>query len=225
MTASGTLWLDSDYFDLVALLLSHGNADEGVHAALVSAILYVLDGVASQELLQLLLGNGADVNFDNGKSLEIAAQNSRQDIFEILLQNNPDSHSLYMALQAALSNGLEEEIVFNLFKLVTESKFVQNRPNVNNHSGLGLPLIFYCLHHYTASSRLVKEICDLDADLSATIVWDMYENEYDDPITDRLTPLLVAMSNNCSDDVIDVMLAYGGELYLFSGIFKLIICS
>lgn len=211
MTATGTLWVDSTYFDLVALLLARGNADEGVHAALISALLYVFDGVASEELVQLLLEHGTDVNFDNGMALQVTAQNGRLDIFEMLLRKSPNSHSLYMALQAALSNGLEEEAVFTFFRLVTESKLVQRRPDVNNYSDLGVPLIFYCLIHHPTSSRLVKAVCDLNADLSAAITWDIYEDKYDDPVSDQLPPLLLSLEKNCSDDVIGVLLTYGGE--------------
>jgi ankyrin repeat protein len=212
MTASGSLWLDNDYFDLVATLLSRGAADEGVHYALASALTYVIDGLASQELLELLLEHNADVNFDHGKSLQLATHHARQDLFEMLLQRNPDPHSLYMSLQTALSNDHEEETVFRLFKSVTENESVRTKPDVNNHSDLGFPLLFYCLNNYPASARLVKEICELNADLSATIVWEMHEDEYDDPLSDRLPPLFVSLEKNCSDEVIDVLLAYGAEI-------------
>jgi ankyrin repeat protein len=219
MTATGTLWLDSTYFDLVAFLLARGKADESVHAALISALLYVIDGVASEELLQLLLKYGADVNFDNGTALQVAAQNARLDIFEMLLQKSPDSHSLYMALQAASSNGLDEEVVFAFFKLVTSSKSDQAVPDVNNDSNLGVPLIFYTLIHYPTSARLAREVCDLNADLSAT-TWYMYEDKYEDPVSDRLPPILLALEKNCSDDVIDVLLGHGGESMTFCSHFR-----
>jgi hypothetical protein len=210
MTATGDLWLDNGYLNLVEALLSRGTADECVHFALITAISYFMQGATSQELLELLLTHGADVNFDHGRSLQLAAENARQDIFEMLLQKNPDSHSLYMSLQSALRVD-DEETVFGLFKSVTENEFVQEKPDVNNYSDLGLPLIFYCLNSYPTSARLAKEICELEADLSATLDWDMFENEFGDPLSDRLTPLLIALEKECSDDVIGVLLDYGGE--------------
>lgn len=213
MTSTGTLWLDVNYFDLVALLLARGNADENFHAALISALLYVLDGIASEELLQLLLEHGADVNFDNGTALQVAAHNRKLDLFEMLLQKSPNcnSHSLYMALQAALSNGLEEETAFGFFNSVTDGKYARTQPEVNNYSELGVPLIFYCLIHYPTSARLVKQVCDLNADLDVTINWDMYEDKFDDPVSDRLSPLLLSLEKDCSDDVIGALMNYGGE--------------
>lgn len=211
MVASGTLWLDHDYFDLVATLLSRGTADEGVNYALASALTYVIDGVASQELLELLLEHGADVNYDDGKSLQLATYHARQDLFEMLLQRNPDSHSLYMSWKAALMNDLEEETVFRLFKSVTENESVHTKPDVNHHSELGFPLLFYCLKHYPTSDRLAKEICELNADLSATVNRGMYENGYIDLLTDHLPPLFVALDKDCPDEVINVLLAYGGK--------------
>jgi hypothetical protein len=211
MTDSSTLWLASESFDLVATLLSRGAAGEGVHYALASALTYVIDGVASQELLELLLQHDADVNFDDGKSLQLTTHHARQDLFEMLLQRNPDPHSLYMCLKAALDNDHDEETVFHLFKSVTGNESVHAKPNVNHYSDLGLPLLFYSLNNYPTSARLADEICQLDANLSATIDWDIYDDEYDDPISDRISPLLVSLEKNCSDEVIGVLLKHGGE--------------
>jgi hypothetical protein len=167
--------------------------------------------VASQELLELLLQHNADVNFDDGKSLQLATHHARQDLFELLLQRNPNSHSLYMCLKVALNNGHDEETVFRLFESVTKNESVHEKPNVNNYSDLGLPLLFYSLNYYPKSARLANEICQLDANLSATIDWDIYDSEYDDPVPDRISPLLVSLEKDCSDEVIDVLLTHGGE--------------
>jgi hypothetical protein len=39
----------------------------------------------------------------------------------------------------------------------------------------------------------------------------MFENEYDEPLSDGLTPLLIALEKDCSDDMIGVLLDHGGE--------------
>jgi ankyrin repeat protein len=211
MTASGELWLDKYYFSLVEALLSRGTADEGVHSALVTAIGYVIQGAASPELLELLLSHDADVNFDHGKALQLVAESAREDLLEMLLRKNLSSHSIYMSLQTALRVDHEEEIVFHFFISATENGFVQEKPDVNSYSDLGYPLLFYCLNNYPASARLARKICELNADLSATLDWDMFENEYDEPLSDGLTPLLIALEKDCSDDVIGVLLDHGGE--------------
>ncbi|CZR55929.1 uncharacterized protein PAC_05817 [Phialocephala subalpina] len=210
MTSSSTLWLDSDNFLLVATLLQRGSADESVHFALVTAVSHAIDGVASPELLALLLQHGADVNYGHGKALQLANRNARQDIFEMLLQKDPDPCSLYMSLQAALTSRHDEEKVFCLFKAVSENECIPQKPDVNNNSDLGLPLLFYCLNNYPTSARLVKEVCDLGADLSATIGWEMFVKGV--PISDQLSPLLVALEKDCSDDVITILLQYSAKV-------------
>jgi ankyrin repeat protein len=203
--------MNNDKLELVDTLLSRGASGEGINSALVKALTYVVDGQASQDLIELLLQYHADVDFDHGKSLQLAGYHGNQDLFEMLLKWNPNPHSLYMGLKAAMSNDIDEETVFRLFKSVTAHQTLRTKPDVNNLNDSGYPLIFYCLYNYPASVRLAKEICDLGADMSATILFEKNESEYDDFASDRITPLSVSLEKNCSDEVIDVLLAYGGK--------------
>jgi ankyrin repeat protein len=211
LTASGTMWLHSDYLALISTLLSNGASGESVHFALANALTYVIEGGASTELLELLLKYHADINFDNGKSLQLATYHGRQDLFKLLLlHGDPNPLSIYMSLQAALSNNLEEETVFQLFKSVTANKSMQTEPDVNNSSDLGLPLIFYCLENYPKSARLAKEICSLHADLSLTVTQKFHLDECNNPLFEQIPPLLFALERNCSDEVIQVLIDHCG---------------
>jgi ankyrin repeat protein len=219
LTQSGTLWLEDDSHELLALLLSRGASGEGLHIALISAMQEVILGYASADLLTLLLSHGADVNYEDGRALQLASRSGRLDLFDLLLAYGPDSITLYMGLQEALCSEHEEELVLEFFISIVANDSLEMKPDVNHDSDLGRPLLFYCLMHYPFSVDLVKELCDCGADLTATISWTVYEDEPNFPpvLEDKITPLLFALQNNASDEVVlDVLLAYGGKFLFVS---------
>jgi hypothetical protein len=222
ITKSTNSWLHKDYFALVQILLSCGIAGESLNNALVNVVTSVIDELDSKNVLELLLKHGADVNFDDGKCLQLAAQNGKQDLFKSLLRETVKPHSLYMALKAALNNNFDEEKVLSLLQSVAKNESIHENLDVNYHPDTGFPLLFYCLSNYPASARLTEEICELKADLSATILWDNSADEHDELLPDRIPPLHVALEKDCSDEVIDVLLSHGGKFrtrYLSTQIF------
>jgi hypothetical protein len=208
-------WFQDDYLELIATLLAGGAAGESVDEALVMSIKHIILGEASEELMDMLLKRDADVNYLQGQSLQMAAANGRIDLLTKLLQWSPDSHSLYMSLKASMCNEHEEDTVLALFNTVTNADAVID---VNHISEAGQPLIFYSLLNYPTSSRLASIICQLAADLSTKISWQVYEDEPGFSSFDQVPPLHFAILAGASDEVIvDVLLEYGGKLFLLTG--------
>ena len=216
LTQSGSLWLQDDSHELLEQLLSRGSADEGLHSSLISATQEVILEVASVDLLVLLLEYGANVNYGDGKVLQLAAKYGRIDLVELLLRYGPNATTLYMGLQEALCNDHHEQVVFNLFKSIAGDISMDVKPDVNHDSNLGSPLVFYCLKYYPSSPDLAREIIDFGADLSATIAWSVYQDEpnFPAPAAERISPLLFALQTQVSDEVIvDVLCNCGGGKY------------
>lgn len=218
LTQSGSLWLQDSSHELLEQLLSRGIADEGLHSSLISATQEVTFGVASVDLLVLLLEHGADVNYVDGSALQIAAKYGRIDVVKLFLQYGPNSTTLYLGLQQALCNDHDEQMVLNLFRSIAGKNSMDVKPDVNHDSNLGSPLIFYCLKNYPSSPDLAREIIDLGADLSATIVWSVYQDEPNlrAPSAEPIPPLLFALQNQVSDEVVvDALCTYGHGKYRF----------
>ena len=216
LTQSGSLWLLDSSHELLEQLLSRGYADEGLHSSLISATQEVILGNASVDLLVLLLEHGASVNYADGRVLQIAAKYGRIDLVELFLQYGPDSTTLYLGLQQALCNDHNEQTVLDLFRSIAGNNSTDVKPDVNHDSDLGSPLIFYGLKNYPSSTSLAREIIDLGADLSATIVWSVYQDEpnFPAPAPEQIPPLLFALHNQVSDEVVvDVLCTYGHGMY------------
>ena len=216
LTQTESLWLQDETQELLATLLSRGASGDCLHISLINAVQEVIQGVASDTLVTLLLDHGADVNFGNGRALQFAARYGRLDLFELLLSYGPDAITLYMGMREALCTGHGEELALDLLDAIILNDSLEVEPDVNHDSSLGWPLIFYCLRLYPSSVNLAKALCDRNADLTTTMPWFIYEGE-DEPNfppvpEDEITPLLFAIEKNASDEVIlDVLLAYGGK--------------
>ena len=216
LTQSGSLWLLDSSHELLQELLCRGYTDEGLHTSLISATQEVILGVASIDLLVLLLGHDANVNYGDGRVFQIAAKYGRIDLVELFLQYGPDSTTLYLGLQQVLCNDHNEETVLDLFRSIAGNNSTDVKPDVNHDSDLGSPLIFYCLKNHPSSTSLAREIIDLGADLSAKIVWSVYQDEpnFPAPSAEQISPLLFALHNQVSDEVIvDVLCTYGHGKY------------
>ena len=212
LTKSGSLWLLDSSHELLELLLSPGSIDEGLHRSLISATQEAILGVASVDLLVLLLEHGANTNYGDGRALEFAVKYGRIDLVELFLRYGPNSTTLYVGLQQALCSDHNEQTALDLLRSIAGNNSLDAKPDVNHDSNLGSPLIFYCLKNYPSSPDLARKIIDLGGDMSATIVWSIYQDEphLPAPAAEPIPPLLFALHNQVADEVIvDVLCNYG----------------
>ncbi|RMZ89826.1 hypothetical protein DV736_g2952, partial [Chaetothyriales sp. CBS 134916] len=214
LTQSTNFWLEDQSLGLLDTLLANGASGEPVHDALIDATEQVILGNASMDLIDLLTSSGADINHDNGMVLRLAAKYSNMDLFQFFLSHRPDAVTLYIGLKEALCSDHDEQTVLELFHLVTRDSSLSGVPDVNSDYDLGSPLIFYALQNYPNLAPLIQELCELGANLETTVEWCVYdgEEEISAPEADHIPPLLFAILNGASDEVIvDVLLAYGAN--------------
>lgn len=210
---SGSLWLQDDSHELLQHLLNRGVPDDGLHENLITATGEVLLGVASIDLLVLLLEHGARINHSNGSALQLAAKYGRFDLIELFSRYQPNTITLYMGLQEALCSNHDEQMALDVLRSIVGNDSGNAKPYINHDSNLGSPLIFYCLKNYPFSVDLAKEIVDLGADLNATIIWSVYQDEpnFPAPAPEKIPPLLFALLVQASDEIIiDVLCKYAG---------------
>jgi hypothetical protein len=167
---------------------------------------------ADFQLLTLLLNYGADIDYADGEAMQLAAACGSVELLQTLLQVQPNSHTLYMAVKKGLKSDHEEQTVIALLDVLAGSS-TEVKPDVNHKSALGNPLLFYALQNYPHSLELAKALCDLGANLGSTVAWEVYDDEPEAvaPSSDEVTPLIFALANGATDDVIvDVLIPHGG---------------
>lgn len=214
LTQSTVFWLEDRSLGLLETLLVKGASGEPVHSALIDATQQVILGNASMDLLDFLIGRGADINYANGMVLRLAAKSASVELFQFFLSRGLNAITLYMGLQEALCRNHDEQTVLELFRSVAGDSSLAGTLDVNSDYELGSPLIFYALQNYPNSTPLIQELCELGVDLATTVEWSVYDDEREmpPPEADHIPPLLFAILNGASDEVIiDVLLAYGGK--------------
>lgn len=226
LTQSTTFWLEDQSLGLLEMLLAKGASGEPVHSALIDATQQVILGNASMDLLDLLIGGGADINYADGMVLRLTAKFASVELFQFFLSHGPNAVTLYTGLQEALCHNHDEQTVLELFRSVTGDSALAGTLDVNSDYELGNPLIFYALQNYPNSTPLIQELCELGVDLATTVGWSAYDDEQEvpPPEADHIPPLLFAILNGASDEVIiNVLLAYGGKFSASYHIYRVVL--
>jgi ankyrin repeat protein len=96
-------------YEITDILLSAGLRGDSVAATLIAVTERRSQSAADSDhlkLIQLLLGKGeANVNYDGGKSIKVAAAGGTTDALKLLLQHSPSTESLYGAFPLAMELG------------------------------------------------------------------------------------------------------------------------
>jgi hypothetical protein len=205
----GDEWLLLENLDVIELLLEHGACGETVHSALLEALDAYASGTAPEALVDLLLHHKADVNYDDGEAIQIAASSGDDTLLKKLLPYGATKESISRAFSMAIAAQHEEKILFALFDAFMENP-VKPDPNFV-YPGMDMPLLL-CLQLYPESATIAKRMCDIGCNLEAEIQCEVYDDEIQD--SEIVTPLAWALfqpDNMINVDVIKTLLEEKGK--------------
>jgi ankyrin repeat protein len=205
----GDEWLWPENLDVIELLLQHGAGGETLHRALVEALDAYAGGNAPEALVDLLLHYKADVNFDGGEAVQLAASSGNEALMKKLLGYGPTQESLSLAFSIAIASQHDEQRLIALINVLMQNSV---KPDVNFvYPSMDSPLIL-CLQLYPESPTLVQLMCDIGCNLETEIQCEVYDDEIKEPET--VTPLAWALfqpDNMISIDVITALLNSKGK--------------
>jgi ankyrin repeat protein len=172
--STNRLFADDRNTWLVDSLLAWGAHGDSVNQALLSALRGYTNGVASEALLVLLLEVGnADVNFQFGEALKIAARSGNVQLLTYLASTGATKETMGQAFFEALRSPLQEDTVVELTTALLRGEDRTNRPDLNVVPPDRQPAIFECLFAHPNSAKIVKHLaklgCDLDAEITAEL--------------------------------------------------------
>jgi hypothetical protein len=225
VVSDGTGWIAWEHLDVVNLLVSHGASGRVLDKALVELVSH-LSGSDSQaelaeQLLDVLLGAGADVNSENGKSAGLAA--SRGDAFMLrrLLGQGATVETASFAFSAAILAHHKERCLLELIEVFMDDGTTV--PDVNTPLPGMPPPVFLCLNSYFGSDRLVDRLvaigCNLETTVSRKIFSDETKNDggsiaaadfAEEPVSVLMWALLQP-EDKISSGVVAALIANGGE--------------
>lgn len=157
---------------VLELLLEHGAKGELVDIALLQALDAMKQGLDAEGFVDLFLQYGANVNYQHGQSLQIAALNGNVLLLQKLFNHGPSRQSLSMAFSMAFAADHPAKKVLSIIDALFEKDGKTADPK-SIYPGLDPP-IFLCLQRYSKATNLLKRMCEVGCDLDAKIKYRVY---------------------------------------------------
>ena len=220
-------WIAFEHVELVQLLIRYGASGP----VLDKAMLQIVDHLACKEteadladiLLNILFSSEADVNYENGKAVGIAASRGDPVILAQLLSHGATPTTASLSLSTAIMSGHEEELLLQLIAAFTNP---QSTPLDVNEAIPGMPPpMLLCMKSYPDSVPLVDSLVAAGCDLESTMPMEVYADEMPrsrgtrsgsngsidvEPVTVLMWALLQP-DNAISSDVINSLIKHGGK--------------
>jgi hypothetical protein len=211
---AGKDWLsiDNDKLWLIHSLLEWGAAGDSVNLVLLEALDAYARGFTSEDLIDTLLhvGAKADVNFQDGEAVQIAAKYGNAALLEKLAACEATTETLSIAFAEAITAGHDEKVLLELIDVFMKNKGA--KPDVKVAPNGYQPPIFACLAAYPQSAALVKRLAKIGCDLEAQIEYWPYDDE--DLESENVTVLSWALSQpekRIASPVIEELVAAKGK--------------
>lgn len=223
---SGTNWMSFDHLDVMQLILTHGAASTPVNSALHTVIQHLgcdkSQTVLMENILEMLLASDADVNYEKGAAVRLAARQGNAVAVRLLLASGATTDTASAAFHTAIIAEHSEEPLLELVDIFTNGKNGDTFVDVNKAQPGMLPPLFLCIDAYpnsvalaarlfaagcdpeqTVQSRVYGETKDLDAVSGMTI-------PEEEPVT-ILAWALLQPNYKISSDVVCAIIDQGGK--------------
>ncbi|CAG9994005.1 unnamed protein product [Clonostachys byssicola] len=166
LTSASPRWIEQKNLWLLQLLCDGGCKGDSIDAALLQAVTIVSKGDGSIAALHVLLDSSANVNYQNGDALRVAATSGAVEALEIMMRYSASSNSIANAIHGTISALLTE-------KRALKAKKPSVKLDLRNTRQGQAPILVTCLSVHRKSALLVKRLeelgCDADEQFTATI--------------------------------------------------------
>ncbi|KAI2603700.1 hypothetical protein GGR54DRAFT_644552 [Hypoxylon sp. NC1633] len=153
---------------LIEQLLGLGANGETLSLALVRAIQPYVSGRGSEVLIDTMLESGeADVNYNKGEALKIAAKAGDASLLRKLATNGATKETLTHVFAEAVAVKLEEDTVLSVIDALILDENAECHPDFCTVLPGRSPPIIECLIAHPESAKLVMRLAQLGCDLEA----------------------------------------------------------
>ncbi|KAH7031482.1 uncharacterized protein B0I36DRAFT_268468 [Microdochium trichocladiopsis] len=155
-------WLTERGYGVAKLLLEHGAKGPEVNSALAGCVGARENDTADLVLkfLEVLLHGGADVNYNDGETLRMAARAGDAGILRRLLQEKPNSETLTWAFPSVFDAEVNENEVGKLITLFTEYSDGKHQLDVMSVPPGSQPVLYRALSQFPRSTKILGALLD-----------------------------------------------------------------
>ncbi|KAI1133728.1 hypothetical protein F5Y10DRAFT_4074 [Nemania abortiva] len=158
-----SLWVSERGLKIATSLLEKGANGDGVGSALVAVLKQhnpALQSVTSS-FTELLLKHGADVNYNHGEALQLAAAQGNAELLARLLKEKPNTESVTLAFPKLFDAPATEEKVYELILLFAEFRDGNSHLDVMFEHQDSKPVVIRALSQYPRSIKILEALLDI----------------------------------------------------------------
>ncbi|GAP84767.2 putative ankyrin repeat containing protein [Rosellinia necatrix] len=155
-------WASERGLKIATSLLAKGAKGDGVGSALVAVLKQHITAPQSvtHSFVDLLLKNGADVNFNHGEALQLAAAHGNSKLLARLLAEKPSVETLTLAFPTIFDAPVTEDEAHELITLFTEYRDGNSQLDVMFEYPDSGPVVIRALSQYPRSTKILEALLD-----------------------------------------------------------------
>ncbi|KAI0542955.1 hypothetical protein GGR58DRAFT_450141 [Xylaria digitata] len=207
-------WVSERGLKIATSLLEKGAKGDGVGSALVAVLKQhtAAHHSVTNAFAELLLKYGADVNYNHGEALQLAAAQGNAELLTRLLSEGPNNETLHSAFSRIFDAPLTEDEVHGFITLFAEYRDGNSQLDaIPNHPGVE-PVIIRALSQHPRSIKILEALLDIgfyhDQMTTCRVVDDFEESE---PVT-LLMWALVQPQKKISTGIINLLIERGSKV-------------
>ncbi|KAI1877773.1 hypothetical protein JX265_003781 [Neoarthrinium moseri] len=207
-------WLSERGLEIARCLLRKGAGGDAVGSAFVAVLgVYAANpGSVADSFVELLLKYDADINYNRGEALQIAATQDSPGLLRRLLRENPNSEALTMAFPMIFDTDGDEDRVHESMSLFTEYHGGDNHiDTMFNHPG-SEPVVIRALSRFPRSTKILQALLDVgyyhDQVTTARVIPELEGDEQ----VNLLTWTILQPQKKISSGVISLLIDAGAKV-------------
>ena len=223
VVAQSRQWIANEYIEVVQLLLQYGASGHVIDEAMLA----VVDHLACRDderhlrniLLNILFAAKADVNYQQGQALAVAATKGDASLLSHLLSHNTTTAVTFQAMSAAIAAHHDENRLIELLSAFANRR--ANRTAIRSSLPRTVDPVMLCLKSYPNSPTLVGALVKAGCSLDFTVLMHVSsegpskEGRRGSPKPEQVSILMWALletETTISPDVLRALIRYGGTL-------------
>lgn len=206
-------WLTVDGLATMDLLLQYGASGEVLSLALIAVVENPGNNVEIIEFVELFLRYGADVDYQEGRTLRAAVSMGQTMFAKAILKASPSGEYQFMAFSSILSSNLDENVTLELIDIFTQCGLdIQQLDGVRHSTGgeYPEPVTLQCLERWPRGTKVLSRLLQTGIHVDKTVPYVIEEEQGFEEVSILLWALLQPQQR-ISSHVIECLLVNGGK--------------
>ncbi|KAI0132448.1 hypothetical protein BJ170DRAFT_575934 [Xylariales sp. AK1849] len=207
-------WLSDRGFEIARGLLRKGACGAAVGLAFIAVLRVYAEnpGGVSDSFVELLLKYDADINYNDGEALQIAAARGNPELLRRLLQEKPSPEALTLAFPRIFDANVDEHEVHELISLFAEHSDGHSQLDVMFVYPGSEPVVIRALSQFPRSMKVLLALLDVGYYHDQMTSYRVMPKTEEDEQVNLLTWALLQPQKKISSGVINLLIERGSKV-------------